>query len=200
MTKRTRGRPRGYIAPENCPVTDADAFVELFQLLRDHAAPQPRGGASFLAYVLDVSHVLVVQYCRKAPRGITPALFSALERAPLMLQRYPFAFDEYFALLERAVDGDNGEGTPAPHTAFRWLPASKSAVLLEDHLGPVVHNMRRTGNLSASRAQQLPRDQWLLCTPEDAAILRRALVNVPSCSVSEQRDGDSVLLMLHELP
>ena len=197
MKKRSRGRPRGYVAPDNCRVTDAAAFTALFRLLREHAAPQVRGGATVLAYLLDVSHVLVVQYCRKAPIGITPALYAALERAPLMLQRYPFPFEEYFALLERAVDAENGSGTAAPHTGHRWLPSVQSAVALEDELGPVVHNMRQTGNLSATRVRQLPVNVWMRCTAEDAEIVRRALHKTPAVSVSERRDGEGVLLMLH---
>jgi hypothetical protein len=198
MTKRPRGRPTGYVAPDNFRVTDPQAFVTLFRLLREHAAPQSRGGASALAYVLDVSHVLVIQYCRKAPRAIAPQLWAALERAPLMLQRYPFDFDAYFALLERAVDGREGQGTAAPHTGVAWLPNASAARDLADELGPTIHSLRSSRRVSASTVRALPCGVWLRCTVSDSQVIEATLNTMSDRTALRSVDDDAVLLLLQE--
>ena len=93
-TKARVGRPTGYVHPANCRITDAVAFRGVVELLVLHAVEGPRGGASQVAYVLDVSAVLIHHYRQKAPRAITPRLTAALKRAPLLMQRYPFPFDD----------------------------------------------------------------------------------------------------------
>jgi hypothetical protein len=148
--------------------------------------------------VLDVSHVLVVQYCRKAPRGITRTLWAALERAPLLLYRYPFPFDEYFALFGRALDGSEAHETQAPHTGHKWLPTVSAARELANELGPAIHSLRSGRRVSASTVRALPCGVWLRCTATEAQIIQTTLDNMTDRTALRSVEGDAVFLLLQE--
>ena len=199
MDKRRRGRPAGYVSPDNCRVTDPVAFVALFRMLREHAALKSRGGASALAWVLDVTHVLVVQYCRKAPLAVTPALWAALERAPLLMERYPFPFETYFELFERAIDRTLGERTPAPHTRNYWNDCTP-AEPLEKALGPAIHVLRAQKRISPDTVRALPLNVWLSCSAEEGRVIQSVVDSdeMPDRMILRLSDGDNNRLVLQE--
>lgn len=204
MPARPRGRPRGYVSADNCPVTDPEAFVALFRLLRDHAAPQPRGGASWLAWVLRVSHVLVVRYCRAAPRAITPELCAALERAPLMMESerlgnaesHAYFFNRFLSLWERAIDHSNAFDAPRPDTSRGCLPLDTDTIPLEDVLGPVIHNLRGKGTISAKAVRALPCGKWLQCSPQEANAIIKVCKTLRDRHFLRKKVGDSVIVLL----